>query len=166
MRAGGRALARPFVNLDDVPTERMRHGARFDATIARVGTFLGARRLGYSCVEIAPGMRACPFHVHHGVEEMFLILSGRGRLRFGDESFAVRAGDCICARAGEAPHQLENDSDEPLRFLAVSSIAATDVVEYPDSEKVGYDIGDGTVEPPRSQYLRRGRVVDYWDGEG
>ncbi len=63
--------------------------------------------------------------------------SGRGRLRFGDEVFAVRAGDCISARAGDAAHQIQND----------------------------YDIGSGVAAPPRSQYLRRGRVVDYWEGE-
>jgi uncharacterized cupin superfamily protein len=101
MRAGGLDVAKPFVNLDDVPTERVRHGARLDAKVARVGGALGARRLGYCSVEIAPGKRACPFHVHHGVEEMFLILAGRGRLRFGAENHPVRAGDCICARAGE-----------------------------------------------------------------
>jgi uncharacterized cupin superfamily protein len=158
-------VAKPFVSLDEVPAERFRHGRTFDARVARVGTLLGARQLGYSLVEVPPGKRACPFHVHHGVEEMFLVLSGRGRLRFGDEVFAVRAGDCIAARAGGAPHQLENDAQEPLRYLAVSSIAETDVVEYPDSGKVGYDIGSGVDAPPRSRYLRGDRVVDYWEGE-
>jgi hypothetical protein len=50
-------------------------------------------------------------------------------------------------------------------FEALVAIEETDVVEYPDSQKVGFDIGTGVAEPPRSQYLRGGREVPYWDGE-
>jgi uncharacterized cupin superfamily protein len=156
---------KPYVNLAAVAREEVRHGKSFEALVGRVGSALGARRLGYSIVEVPPGKRACPHHVHHNVEEMFLVLEGRGSLRFGSETHSIREGDCICARAGEAPHQIVNDSDAVLRYLAVSTIEETDVVEYPDSQKVGFDIGTGVAEPPRSHYLRGGREVPYWDGE-
>jgi uncharacterized cupin superfamily protein len=61
-----------------------------------------------------------------------------------------------------------NDGEEPLRYLAMSTMRDPDVVEYPDSEKVGVFAGS----PPGSAeertvhgYFRTGDAVDYWDGE-
>ncbi len=158
-------MAKPLVNLRDVPRERMSHGRRFDARLGRIGSFLGAQRLGYSIVEVPPGKRACPFHTHHNIEEMFLVLEGSGTLRFGGETHPIGEGDVICARIGEAPHQIVNTSSAPLRYLAVSTIEETDVVDYPDAGKIGIAVGTGVSAPPRGHYFRGGREVTYWEGE-
>ena len=51
--------------------------------------------------------------VHCVNEEMFLILEGRGSLRYGANTYPVRAGDLIACPTGGAKtaHQLVNDSD-------------------------------------------------------
>lgn len=158
-------MARPFLNLADLELQSHAHGAKFAAAGARIGAALGARKLGYGLTETPPGKAAWPFHAHQGVEEMFLILAGRGTLRWGEETFEVREGDCICAPAGGPAHQLVNTSDAPLRYLSVSSIADTDVVDFPDSAKVIVNAGAGTRAMPRMHVFRRGSEADYWEGE-
>jgi uncharacterized cupin superfamily protein len=158
-------MKKPLVNLRDVPRHGLAHGSRFEATVGRVGTFLGARRLGYSIVEVPPGKRSCPYHVHHNIEEMFIVLEGTGTLRFGADSHPLMEGDVVCARAGEEPHQIVNTSQSRLRYLCVSTIEETDVVDYPDAHKIGIAVGTGVAEPPRMHFLREGREVDYWEGE-
>ncbi|WP_442800460.1 cupin domain-containing protein [Sphingopyxis sp. 113P3] len=50
-----------------------------------------------------PGKRAWPFHGHHANEELFVILSGSGRLRYSDGDHALRAGDvALCPASGAA----------------------------------------------------------------
>ena len=67
---------------------------------------------------------------------------------------------------GEAgAHQLRNDTDEPVTFIAISSSGRPDVVVYPDSGKLGVGErlphGGGLRE-----FFRRETAVDYWDREG
>jgi uncharacterized cupin superfamily protein len=158
-------MPHPILNLADARMEAHAHGALFAGRTARIGTALGARRLGYSLTEVPPGKRAWPFHRHHGVEEMFFILEGAGSLRWDAETFPLRAGDCVCAPAGGPAHQIINTSDTPLRYLAVSSISGTDIADFPDSGKLVLDIGDGVDAIPRMHVFRAGGEADYWDGE-
>ena len=49
---------------------------------------------------VPPGKKAFPHHVHHVNDELFVILSGEGTLRFGAERYSVRSGDVIvCPQA-------------------------------------------------------------------
>jgi len=73
-------MTKPVVNLDEIEaTRELRHGDRFDATVAPVGSRIGARQLGYNVTTVAPGKRAFPFHNHHVNEELFFVLEGRPR---------------------------------------------------------------------------------------
>jgi hypothetical protein len=47
----------------------------------RVGAQAGAERLGATLYEIDPGNNGSPFHLHHGNEEMIVVLAGRPTLR-------------------------------------------------------------------------------------
>ena len=68
----------------------------------------------------------------------------------------------------ESGHRVVNDGDEPLRYLALSTMRDPDVTVYPDSEKVGVFAGSppgGTDERTVHGYYPTDAAVDYWDGE-
>ena len=149
------------VNLDELNLEHFAKGAQFETRGARIGPLLGAKNLGYSYDIVPPGKRSCPFHSHRGEEEMFLILSGNGTLRYGNETRRIRAGDVICCPTGgpETAHQIVNDSDAPLAYLSISTMMPTEVCEYPDSKKIGA-FGKDFRHMTRTEHH-----LDYWTGE-
>jgi uncharacterized cupin superfamily protein len=78
----------------------------------------------------------------------------------------VRAGDWISYPPGPAhAHQMINDTDEPLVYLAISGLPVkVDVVGYPDSKKVAATAG--TFDKPIHRFIvRQGESLDYWEGE-
>ena len=165
------AAARPVINLDELDgTRDMRHGERFGATLAPVGPRIGARKLGYNVTTVEPGKRAFPFHNHHVNEELFFVLEGEGRLRYGADEYPVRKGDFVCCVAGGPAHQFINTGTAALRYLAVSTMIECDVWQYPDSGKFGVIAGRTPgVFPVQAtfpaQFVRDGASVEYWDGE-
>lgn len=159
-------MAGPVVNLDAVEFDDVEENGRFSSKRALFSDGIGARQLGYNLTVLPPGKVQCPFHSHHGEEEMFLILTGTGELRFGTARYRLRAGDVIACPTGgpEVAHQIINSGTEELRYLAVSTRAALDVCEYPDSGKVGV-----VSDQPGGATLR-GRFatassLDYYHGE-
>lgn len=161
----------PAVTLADLPLAEHGNGAHFQARAAQLGPLLGLRGLGARLVELPPGKRAWPRHHHYANEELVVILEGRGTWRFGSQRRPVAAGDVLGAPAGEpeTAHQLENDSDVPLRYLVVSTMHAPDVMGYPDSGKVAIFAGapPGGAKAARTlEYVGRlGPAAGYWDGE-
>lgn len=104
---------------------------------ARMGAPAGAERLGATLYEIDPDQNGSPFHLHHGNEELIVVLSGRPTLRTPAGARELEPGDVVACPAGTAgAHQLQNRSDEPVRALVVSTMAYPDLVEMPDSDKV------------------------------
>jgi mannose-6-phosphate isomerase-like protein (cupin superfamily) len=63
-------------------------------------------------------------HLHRTSEEIYLFLSGTGRMRLAGDEGAVRAGDCVVIPPG-APHKLFNPGPEPLVLLCCCSPAYT-----------------------------------------
>lgn len=162
----------PIFNIDQIEFARtLLHGDRFDGKLAPVSTHLGAKKLAYNVTVVAPGKRAFPLHNHHTNEELFFIIAGQGTLRFGDQEHAVRPGDFVACPPGgpEVAHQLVNTGDEELRYLAVSTTLDTDVVQYPDSRKVGVVAGRLPGTPfqaaPFVGIYDESEQRDYWDGE-
>ena len=160
----------PILNLAEVPLEPRRHGARFASESAQLGRMLGARKLGCRLGALPPGKAGWPFHAHHVNEEMFLVLEGQGCLRLGDGRHPIRAGDLIAVPPGpETPHQILNDGEQELRYLAISTMEEPDLVACPDSDKIGIMAGS----PPGGDrsartltlYFPREAAVDYWEGE-
>lgn len=160
-----------IVNLNDLEFDQVSHGDKFEAKDGAIGPRVGAKQLGYSLIVVPPGKRAYPFHCHHINEEMFFVIEGEGKVRIGAEEFPIRKGDVIAAPAGgkDLAHQIINTSDRELRYLAVSTMIAAEVVEYPDSGKVGIGVGSAPGEDPSKRTIQfRGRLgpaADYWDGE-
>ncbi|HXH28499.1 MAG TPA: cupin domain-containing protein [Candidatus Polarisedimenticolia bacterium] len=162
--------AQRILNLEQVEFVRRAHGERYEADIAPVGFRLESRKLGFNVTVLPPGKRGFPLHAHRGNEEMFFVLEGRGSLRTADGTHPIRQGDFISLPPGrDSAHQIINDSTAPLRYLAVSTMELPEVVEYPDSGKVGVVAGShgGRTPGPDSlrhfAYLKDG--VDYWAGE-
>jgi oxalate decarboxylase/phosphoglucose isomerase-like protein (cupin superfamily) len=59
-------------------------------------------------------------HNHPDAEELIYILSGKGEMTLGDESFSVSDGDTVHIPKG-AFHSVRNSGWMPLRILAVYS---------------------------------------------
>ena len=159
-----------IINIENIEYAPHQHGQQFEARLGAVGAHLGARKLGYNVTIVPPGKKAWPYHRHHANEEMFFILEGEGLLRLDGEEFSVRVGDFIATPAGpKHAHQLINNSQSPLKFLAVSTMEQPEVVEYPDSDKIGMLAGSAPGDSKGRRDImfiaREQSGVDYWDGE-
>jgi uncharacterized cupin superfamily protein len=150
------------VNVDELNLEHYQKGKKFEASAVRVGALLGAKDLGYSYNVTPPGKCAVPFHSHRGAEEMFFIIRGKGTLRYGNETRAIRAGDLICCPTGgvETAHQIVNDSDADLVYLCVSTSVSVEVVEYHDSKRIGTYCGDWAKD--LFHVTPMGSNLDFW----
>lgn len=156
----------PIMNLADAVFDDDEAFGRYTSRRATISDLIGARTLGYNLTEVAPGKVQCPFHSHHAEEEMFFILDGEGELRFGDRRYPVRAHDVIACPTGgaEVAHQIINTGSVPLRYLAVSTIAAVESCEYPDSGKISIVAGPRGARVVRKLF-RSETDVDYYDRE-
>ena len=159
-----------IVNLENVALITRGHGDKYESSFAPVGAHLDAQMIGFNVTIVPPGKRAFPYHAHRGNEEMFFILEGEGSIRIDGETHTIRKGDFISLPPGkDSAHQIVNDSKAPLRYLAVSTLISPEVVEYPDSGKLGVIVGKGGGRPPAPDHIRHitrvADVVDYWEGE-
>ena len=159
-------MVKPIVNLDDVTFDDVEEDGLYTSRRARFSDRIGARNLGYNLTVLPPGKAQCPFHSHHGEEEMFLILEGEGELRFGQERYPIRRHDVIACPPGgpEVAHQIINTGTEPMRYLSLSTLVAVDACEYPDSGKVM--VVSGNRESTKLwKMFRMENAVDYYDRE-
>ena len=76
---------------------------------------LPSRHQSLAEATVPAGASTVPHH-HVAAEELYLITAGEGTLRIGDETRAVRAGDCAVIAPGTV-HQLVNPGPEPLVLL-------------------------------------------------
>ncbi|MEO8849035.1 MAG: cupin domain-containing protein [Casimicrobiaceae bacterium] len=159
-------LARLLIrNFGEAPTERFVREPLYESACARLADGTAAQNLGASIDTVAPGKRSCPYHFHHGEEEMFIIIAGSGTLRVAGEMLPLRAGDIAFIPPGPRyPHQIINTSLSPLTYLSISTRQRPEVVEYPDSAKILSLATRADGEPMRSMQ-RVAASVDYWDGE-
>lgn len=158
---------KPIRNLDEITEfDDVEENGLYTSSRALFSASIGARKLGYNLTVLPPGKAQCPFHVHHGEEEMFLILEGEGELRFGEERFPIRKHDVIACPTGgpEVAHQIINTGTTNMRYLALSTLVDVEVCEYPDSGKVSVF----TTHPEGGRYRKIFRAetdVDYYDRE-
>jgi uncharacterized cupin superfamily protein len=103
----------------------------------RVGAAAGARELGCALYELEPGGQASPYHVHHGNEELLIVLDGVLELRTPEGTREVGRGAVVAFPAGAAgAHRLRNVSDARSRYLLVSTMRFPEVAEQLDTGTV------------------------------
>ena len=157
----------PLINLDEITAfDDVEENGIYTSRRALFSAGIGARQLGYNLTVLPPGKVQCPFHVHHGEEEMFLILDGEGELRFGSQRFPLRKHDVVACPTGgpELAHQIINTGTVDLRYLALSNLVDVEVCEYPDSGKVGVSTGRQGTTGLRKLF-RAEISVEYYDRE-
>jgi uncharacterized cupin superfamily protein len=79
-----------------------------------------------------------PLHVHHGMEELAVVVSGQPTLRTLEDESVLQPGDVVAFPRGRwGAHTLANRTDEPVRYLMLSTKVLPEVVEYPEQGTVG-----------------------------
>jgi uncharacterized cupin superfamily protein len=149
-------------NLNGEEWDRVEERPGWRSKDAWVGAHIDAEILGGSMYELEADDRLWPYHTHHANEEWMIVLRGRPTLRTPEGERELEEGDLVCFRRGkDGLHQVSNGTAVPIRVLMLSSMNMPDIVEYPDSGKVGAR----SVAGERILLSRPGPILDYWDGE-
>lgn len=116
----------------------------FDLTLARIPV----------------GAAYCPYHAEGAQWELYLVVSGLGKVRDASGEHEVKPGDAFLFKPGEA-HQLSCSGEEDFVYYVVADNPIGDSCYYPDSGKWAVrKEGDETV------ILKgEGAETDYFDGE-
>jgi uncharacterized cupin superfamily protein len=105
--------------------------------------------------KLPPGATNFPFHSHAAQWEVYIVLSGSGELRAGENVKQIAAGDSFVCPPGEA-HQLKNTGSEDLLYYVIANNSPADVIYYPDSDK-------WLIKPQRLVF--KAEEIDYYAGE-
>jgi uncharacterized cupin superfamily protein len=157
---------KPVMNIDEVKFDDVEENGLYTSSRGQISDHIGAKKLGYNLTVLPPGKAQCPFHCHHGEEEMFLVLEGEGELRFGGRRYPIRKHDVIACPSGgpEAAHQIINTGTTTMRYLALSTLGDVEACEFPDSGKILVLAGKRGERNLRKMF-RAETVVDYYDRE-
>lgn len=107
---------------------------------------------------IPPGASFCPYHAESAQWELYLVVSGRGKVRDAAGTDEVSAGDTFLFKPGEA-HQLSCAGEEDFVYYVIADNPVGDSCYYPDSGKWAVrKEGDENV-------IVQGTETHYYDGE-
>ena len=110
----------------------------FRARRAKLGLQGGAVKTGLSYWEVDPGEAAYPYHAHLTEEEIIVVLEGRPSLRTPEGWRELEQGEVLVFPTGErGAHQIVNETDATIRFLAFSNSGAPEIVMQLDAGKIG-----------------------------
>jgi uncharacterized cupin superfamily protein len=124
-------------------------------------------QLGVTLYELQPGQTQCPYHFHHGADELLLVLRGRPTLRTPDGERQLEPGDFAHFPKGPAgAHHVVNRTGEPARYVVGSTFASPEVCEYPDSGKMAAFSREASSRGEQLRTVHRfDDEVDYFNGE-
>ena len=162
------------INLEDVPEQELKSPkGKFGRMSKNISIALGrdpesldlSKRHPFdlALVRIPKGKTLCPYHAHAAETELYLVVSGRGRVRDKNGITGVGPGDAFLFQPGEA-HQLSNAGDEDFIYYVIadnprSGGATGDSCYYPDSGKWAVTT-DG-----HEEVIVKGTETDYFEGE-
>ncbi|HXB15902.1 MAG TPA: cupin domain-containing protein [Solirubrobacteraceae bacterium] len=110
---------------------------RGDLRLERVASKAGAERLGGTLYELAAGAEGVPLHLHHGMEELVVVIAGTPTLRTLEGEVELATGDVVAFPRGRGgAHTLANRSGAPARYLMLSTKVMPEIVEYPEQGTV------------------------------
>lgn len=152
-------------NINEPVYDEPREQPGFRCRRARLSRQAGSDRLGLSLWELPPGEAAYPFHYHLAEEELVVVLEGAPSLRSQNGGRELSEGEVVPFLRGEqGAHQLVNQTERIVRFLAFSTNGEPDIVIRPDSGTIGayerLSEGGGL-----RVVFREADAVDYYEGE-
>jgi uncharacterized cupin superfamily protein len=106
-----------IVNLLELENQAVEGGSTLDARFAR--SKIGSEHIGVSHFRYAPGRRSNRGHSHTEQEEVYLVLSGSGRVKLDDELLDVRPWDVV--RVAPGTFRGFAAGPEGLELLAIGS---------------------------------------------
>src|SRR2546423_7611096 len=159
------------VNLNDIPEKPWRRNdltEKFASFAKHISVALGREPDSFDLVKrhpfdlalyrIPPGKCLCPYHSHSSESELYLIGSGKGRVRDKEGMTDVSAHDAFFFGPGEA-HQLTNVGDDDLVYYIIADNPLGDSCYYPDSGK--FSVWKEGAE----EVIVKGRETEYFEGE-
>ena len=153
-------------NISTIEKITIGNGKEFEAEVGRFTEPLRMEKLGCSIVDLKPGKKAWPYHLHYGNDELFIILKGSGVIRYDDEEHNVSEGDVIYTPSGDGTaHQIINTSSKVLQYYAVSTRQDPEICYYPDSEKFGSYYTDKDANQRNAFIANKDSNTGYYSGE-
>jgi uncharacterized cupin superfamily protein len=157
------------VNLKDVPEqERKSPTGKFHKFVKDVSVALGrepdsldlTKRQSFdlAVVRIPTGKSYCPYHSHSAESELYVVISGRGKVRDKEGTKEVGAGDAFFFPPGEA-HALSNAGEDDFVYYVVADNPRGDSCFYPDSGKWAVQ------KENAEEVIVAGQEADYYEGE-
>lgn len=120
-------MERPNVYADTFTIER---GSLRGEPVARKA---GAELLGGTVYELPPGADGAPLHIHHGMEELLVVIDGTPTLRTLEGERELVRGEVVAfPRGRRGAHTVVNRSEAPARYLMLSTKTTPEIVEYPE----------------------------------
>lgn len=104
-------------------------------------------------VTLPPGKANYPYHLHTAQWEMYVVVSGTGRVRTPKGRTGIRAGDVFMCPPNE-PHQVINTGKRDLQYYIIANNPVSECCYYPDSDKWAL--------PSKIVKVKR---ANYFDGE-
>ena len=86
-------MTKPIMNLDEVAFDDIEDNGKYTSRRGQISDHIGAEKLDYNLTVVPPGKTQCPFHCHHGEEEMFFIIEGEGELTYSRVNPALIIAD-------------------------------------------------------------------------
>jgi uncharacterized cupin superfamily protein len=160
------------VNLSDIPEKAWRRNSlteKFASSAKHISIALGREPGSFdlkkrhpfdlALYRIPKGKSLCPYHAHSAESELYLVVSGKGRVRDKDGTTDVTGGDAFFFGPGDA-HEISNAGEEDFVYYVIADNPRGDGCYYPDSGKWAV-WKEGTDE-----VIVKGRETDYFEGEG
>jgi len=157
------------INLADIKErERTSPKGKFHKFVKDISVALGrepesldlAKRHPFdlALVRIPKGKSYCPYHSHSIETEMYLVVSGRGKVQDKNGTSDVGPGDAFIFAPSEA-HQLSASDQEDFVYYVIADNPRGDSCFYPDSGKFAVWTEGG------EEKIVKGEEADYYDGE-
>ena len=103
----------------------------------------GLTQFGAFVEILPPGSRSSLCHWHQNEDEFIYMLTGEVTVHEGGVSTLLLPGQTACFKAGVAAgHYLQNRGTADARYLVVGSRLPTEVVTYPDHDRVLHAAGE------------------------